>query len=281
MREMAKMMQALKSRASDQRGLTLIEVMVATGLWVLLGTLISGIMFSTIETQTSTLEVQGRYHAGRVALDRLRRELTMAFVSLHQAEDKRTKTVFKGESDRLLFATAAYEPLTRNSRQSDQLEVEYRVTNVRIKDETVRSLVRRVKYHIDDRPGSGGREELLVERVKRVEFEYFDKSRESWTSDWDVEVDDAQDMRKRLKELQTMREKVDSVREDEQTGVAGVVVADEADKQVDEAELDLMDGLVLPSRVRVRIVLADLEDEQREYVLETQVEIGMVEPLWY
>ena len=267
--------------ARSERGLTLIEVMVATGLWVLLGTLISGIMFSTIETQTSTLEVQGRYHAGRVALERMKRELTMAFVSLHQAEDKRTKTVFKGEADRLLFTTAAYEPLTRNSRQSDQLEVEYRVTNVRLKDESVRSLVRRVKYHIDDRPGSGGREELLVERVKRVEFEYFDKSRESWSNDWDVEVDDAQEMRQRLKELQALREKVDSVREDEQSGVAGVVVADEAEKQGDEAQLDLMDGLLLPARVRVRIILEDLEDEQREYVLETQVEIGMVEPLWY
>jgi hypothetical protein len=273
----------MRGRAfARERGLTLIEVMVATALWVLLGTLISGIMFSTLSTQRAILDVQERYHAGRVALDRLRRELTMAFVSLHQADDKRTQTIFRGGPDNLLFSTAAHEPLTRNAHQSDQLEVEYRIENVRSKDgASIRALVRRVKYHIDDRPGSGGREELLVERVKRIEFEYFDKSRESWRNEWEVQIDDALDMRKRLKELQALREHVDGVREDEQSGVAGVIVAEEADKQVDEAQLELMDGLFLPARVRVKIILEDTEDEALEHVLETQVEIGMTEPLWY
>lgn len=275
-------MTTLVERRCSQRGMTLIEVMVATGVWVLLGVLVAGIMFSTINTQEQVSELQSRFHGGRVALDRLRKELTMAFVSLHQAEDKRTRTVFIGESNRILFATAAHEPLTRDARQSDQLEVEYRVDSVRDdKGERTKALIRKVKYHIDDRPGSGGREEVLVEGIKELELEYFDKFREDWTSDWDVEIDDAQEMRARLKEVQAARETVDGVRDDEQSGIAGVVAADAADKQVDEVQAELMDGLFLPSRVRVRLVLEDPEEPDEEHAMETQVEITMIEPLWY
>lgn len=267
--------------------MTLIEVMVATGIWALLGTLVAGIMFSTIETQQRVLDLQERFHAGRVALDRLRKELTMAFVSLHQAEDKRTRTIFIGEANRILFDSAANEPLTRNARQSDQLEVEYRVDRVKNDDGVdVQALVRKVKFHIDDRPGSGGREEMLVEGVKDLRLSYFDKYRERWTDDWDVEIDDAVEMRARLKEVQAARENVEGARDT--AGESGIVdavategVASAADKVIDEAQAELMDGLFLPSRVKVTLVLEDPEDPSIEHVMETQVEITMIEPLWY
>lgn len=275
-------LQTFKSTLQGERGMTLIEVMVASALWVLTGTLIAGIMFSTLTTQNNILDLQGRYHAGRVALDRLRRELTTAFVSLHQSEEKRTRTVFIGQSDGITFNTSSHEPMQKNAHQSDQLEVEYRVGVVRTEDgKSVKGLIRRVKHHIDDRPGKGGREELLVEGVKELELEYFDKFRERWQSDWDVEVDDAEEMRVRLKQLNSVREQADGVRDDEQAGVAGVVAADLVDGQVDEAQLELMEGMFLPSRVRIRLVMEDPEDNEFEHVLETQVEITMVEPLWY
>lgn len=269
-----------------ERGMTLIEVMVAVAIWALMGTMVAGIMFSTISTQQRVLDLQARYHGGRVALDRLRRELTMAFVSLHQAEDKRTRTVFLGEGNRIVFDTAAHEPLTRDAKQSDQLEVEYRVDTVTGKNgDKVRALIRKVKFHIDDRPGSGGREEILVEGVKDLELSYFDKNRESWTDDWDVEIDDAVEMRERLKQVQQARDAVDDVRESEGQNLVesatNVVAADAGEKVIDEAQAELMDGLFLPSRVQVRLVLEDPEDELEEHVLETQVEITMIEPLWY
>ena len=60
-----------------------------------------------------------------------------------------------------------------------------------------------------------------------------------------------------------------------------MAAAGEADKVVDEAQAELMDGLFLPSRVRVRLVLEDPEDETAEHVMETQVEVTMIEPHWY
>lgn len=267
---------------SGERGMTLLEVLVASSLAVLLGTLTYGVVSTTVSTQEAATFIQNRFNAGRVAIERMRKELTMAFVSLHQADDKRTKTLFEGSRDRIVFDTAAHEPLTKDSHTSDQIEVEYRLERVPSSDdpdEQTQALVRRVKYHIDGRAGEGGREEVLVENVKTLEFEYFDKYREDWTEDWEVTIDDAIQMRERLKELNQMRDAAEGVRDDEQTGVAGVVVAAEADKQVDDAQLELLDGMVLPSRVKMRLVIEDRDGYI--FPMQSQVEITMTEPLWY
>ncbi len=279
----------IDGRRDAQRGMTLIEIVVAVAAMSLLGTLAYGVLMTTIRTQEDAQTIQERYHAGRIAIERMKRELTMAFVSLHQAEDQRTQTLFEGERSRLVFNTAAHEPLKRNARQSDQLEVEYALKSVRGRDGyQTDALIRRVKFHIDDRPGDGGREEVLVEGVRKLEFEYFDEFREDWTNDWEVRVDDAEEMRDSLKQVQEMRDKIDDLRNAEPatTGIAGlagaakdVATASAADEIVDEAELELLDGLVLPARVRVKMVLVDRDDS--EYLIESQVEIPMTDPLWY
>jgi len=263
-----------------RRGLTLIEVMVASAVLGIMGTLAFGVLMTTISTQDDSLEVQQRYHSGRIALERMRRELTMAFVSLHQGEDKRTITLFEGKRDRITFDTAAHEPLTRNAHQSDQLEVAYYVKSMTLEDgERTDALVRRVKFHIDDNPGEGGREEVLVEGVHKLELEYFDEAREDWEDDWEVRIDDAMEMRERLRQVQAMRDKVEDVANDEATGAAGTIIAAEAEKTIDGAEEELMDGLFLPARVRIRLTLYDALG--KDVVMEAQVEIPMTEPLWF
>ncbi|MFT7578999.1 MAG: general secretion pathway protein J [Myxococcota bacterium] len=252
--------------------MTLIEVTVAIFLVAVLGTTAASITWSTIQTQEDALVLHERYHMGRVAMTRLKRELSMAFVSLHQADDARTQTVFDGEDDRLLFATKAHEPVRRDAHQSDQLELEYFVN----KDQ---QLMRRVKFHIDDRPGKGGRVDIVAEGVRSLEFEYYDELNEDWRDDWKVEIDDAAEMRERLKLLQEERDKAEEVRSDDASGLAGVVAADAADEVIDDVASELSDGLLLPSRVKIRLTL--LDNREKELVTETQVEIPMVEPLWY
>ncbi|PIE65532.1 MAG: hypothetical protein CSA24_02540 [Deltaproteobacteria bacterium] len=257
---------------------------MATAVTAILGTLSYGVMMTAISTQEDALIVQERYHAGRIALERMRRELTMAFVSLHQAEDARTVTLFEGEDDRLVFNTGAHEPLKRNVRQSDQLEVEYFTKSVETEaGDKVDALMRRVKFHIDDRPGKGGREDILVEGVRKLELEYFDEYAEDWRDEWTVRIDDAIEMRQRLKEVQAVRDQLDDARNDGGASVAGAAVtalaAEAIDREVDSVELELMEGLFLPARVRIHLVLVDNDDN--EFHMETQVEIPMVEPLWY
>ena len=114
-------------RTRDARGMTLIEVMVAVSLLALMGMLVYGSLVITITSQQRAEVLQERYHAARVFLHRIKRELSMSYLSLHQAEDQRTQTLFDGESDQVIFNTSAYEPIRRDAHESDQIEVEYRL----------------------------------------------------------------------------------------------------------------------------------------------------------
>lgn len=271
-------------RTAGQRGLTLIEVAMAAAITAIIGTLSYGALNATITTQEEALLIQERFHSARITLDRMKRELTMAFVSLHQAEDKRTITIFEGEKNKIVFDTAAYEPLERDAHQSDQLELAYYVKAVNNRfGDRVDALVRRVKYHVDDRPGEGGREEVVVEGVTKLELEYYDPIREDWRGDWSVRVDDAADMRTKLKQIQQIRDKIDDVVNDEGHDLATAAVAAsagvDANKEIDKVSADVMDGMFLPARVRIRLTFQDSDGD--DISMETQVEIPMTEPLWY
>ncbi len=265
-----------------RRGMTLIEISVAVALLSVMGFLVYGSLVITIRSQQRAEVLQERYHAARVFLTRVKRELSMAYLSLHQAEDQRTQTLFEGERDRVLFNTSAYEPIQRDVHQSDQLEVEYRLDK---DEEGVESIIRRVKYHIDDDPGDGGIEEVIIHGVDSFEIEYYDKYGEDWDSDWDVIIDDAITKREEMKTLQMFRDQIDDARsEASDSGDLGrqagtEVVASAAEKELADLEGEVMDKLYLPSRIRIRVVIVDEED--REYLLETQTEIKVTDPLWY
>ena len=49
-------------------------------------------------------------------------------MSLHQAEEKRDRDPFQGENDSIIFNTSSHEPIRRGVEESDQLEVEHRLT---------------------------------------------------------------------------------------------------------------------------------------------------------
>jgi hypothetical protein len=97
-----------------------------------------------------------------------------------------------------------------------------------------------------------------------------------------VRVDDASEMRTALKLVREQGEAIKGQIEEAVGGaspVASVLGDALVDKKMEDAQGGLLDELFLPSRVRIRLVL--LDDEGREYVLQTQAEIPMTEPLWY
>jgi len=71
---------AIRRRTS---GMTLIEVMVAMALFAAVGALVYG-GFAQTSRAKQKLETQlDRYHEVRVALERMVREISMAYVSVH------------------------------------------------------------------------------------------------------------------------------------------------------------------------------------------------------
>ena len=267
-----------------ERGMTLIEVMVAVAILAMMGFMVYGGLYISLRSQERAEVLHERYHAARVFLGRIKRELSMAFISLHQSDEKDTVTLFEGEKDRVVFNTTSHEPIRRNAHESDQLEVEYYVGR---DDEGEQAIIRRVKRHVDERPGKGGREEVVLRGVKDFELEYFDLDKEDWTDDWEVIVEDAAEKRELLKIALQAREIADDLRGDDggtggfdaRKALTDVGTAAAIDKLADEAEGELLEQLFLPARVRIHLVLVD--DEDREYLLETQTELRVTNPLWY
>ena len=263
-----------------RRGMTLIEVAVAMAILGLMGIIAYGGLAVTIKSQRRADALHERYHAARVFLTRFKRELSMAFISLHQAEEKQTVTLFQGERDMVMFNTSSHEPIRRGVEESDQLEVEYRLD----RDEDGNpAIIRRVKHVIDDRPGRGGVESVAVRGVDDFELEYFDEMKEDWRSDWDVLIEDAEQKRGDMKLLLAAREELEDIRNDESGNMVDSLgremAANKGESAIDKLENEVLDQLFLPARIRIRLVLVD--DEDREYPMETQVELMVTEPLWY
>lgn len=261
---------------SRRRGMTLIEVAVAISILAVMGFLAYGGLTITIRSQARAEVMHERFHAARVFLQRFKSELRMAFVSLHQAEDKHTQTLFQGEKDSIIFNTSAHETIRKDAGESDQLEVEYRLDR---DDDGQPAIIRRVKYVIDDRPGRGGVEEVAVMGVADFELEYFDDMKEDWRRDWDVLIEDAVVKREQMKLLLQVREELEAIREGAETGIAGIAAANVGDKAVEKLEGQVLDDLFLPARVRIQLTLTD--EDGKEYPMETQIEIKVTEPLWY
>ncbi len=180
--------------------MTLLEVLIAIGLLATVGALAYTSINMTLKVQRRAARLQEHFHSGRLFLERIKRELTMAFVSLHQSDDQRTKTLFDGESDSLIFSTSAHNPVHRNAHQSDQMIVEYKLDSVDGRS----VIIRRAKYHIDDAPTADMSEEIAAVGVERLEFDYYDEDREDWSSDWQVEIDDAEEKRVQLKAVRAL-----------------------------------------------------------------------------
>ena len=108
-------------------GFTLLEVVVALGVLALIGTL----TFSTIASALNTrdlLEKDDRVnHYARVAMTRLRRDLSLAYLTKNTSALNTYRTIFVGkdnsEEDRVWFASLSHLRLYRDARECDQTEL--------------------------------------------------------------------------------------------------------------------------------------------------------------
>lgn len=180
-------------RRQQQRGLTLLEVLIASAILSLVASMIWVAFDQTGKMRTRLSERQEHDHLARVALTRITRDLRSAFLSLHVNQEQRAAaviTAFKGRSgnggSRLDFTTFTHRRLRRGTHEGDACEVGYQLLDHR-GDDTVRGmdLVRRESPRIDNDPERGGVIDVLVPGVKSFTVSYFDDATEQWTETWD------------------------------------------------------------------------------------------------
>lgn len=142
-----------------------------------------------------------RYAAGRLALTRLSREVSMAFLS-DNYDTKRYRerlTVFVGREDELLFTTMAHQRLYRDVKESDQAVVAYRLDSDP-ESPGEQALFRREKARLDDEPDRGGRSDLVADHVTSFRIRYWDRRRNDWAREWTTKsVDHANELPTRIR----------------------------------------------------------------------------------
>ena len=170
--------------ARSPRGFSLLEVMIAIAITAVIGAMAAGV-FQQVDHAATVARQQGERYAGaRLALTRLSRELSMAFLSEHydRARFRDRPTLFKGEGDQLLFTTMAHVRLVQDAKESDQAVVEYLVERDPVSGED--ALFRREKARLDDEPDRGGRKDLVATHVKALSLRYWDLKRKEWVREW-------------------------------------------------------------------------------------------------
>ncbi|MCL2447949.1 MAG: type II secretion system protein GspJ, partial [Polyangiaceae bacterium] len=132
-----------------------------------------------------------RVHEGREALQRIVRDLSAAYLSMHVPALPALmtgKTAFVGHSsmpyDRVDFTAFAHKRTTRDAHESDQAEVGYFV--VPNPDDTLKmDLVRREQTPIDLDPLKGGVVDVVAENVEEFHLKYLDPQTSNWVDNWD------------------------------------------------------------------------------------------------
>jgi len=180
-------MSARSSLRSRSRGLTLLEVLIAISVLSLIAMLIYGAFSVITKGKQVTTQLAERYRVGRVAMNRIARELSTAYLSAHVAATPSLNvraTAFVGTARRVDFNAFAHRRIVKDSHESDQCELSY-FTATHPKDNKILDLARREQMIPDDQPGKGGVVQILADDIDTFSLRYLDPLTGLWTDTWD------------------------------------------------------------------------------------------------
>jgi general secretion pathway protein J len=176
----------------SRRGLTLIEVMVAMVIIAIVSTLIYTGFVQTARNKERVESELAREHEIRSGLDRIVRELQMAYVSAQINPSPALQVVntcFVGSDfmagSRIDFTSFSHQRLYRDAHESDQNELSYYLGDDP-HDPGVKSLIRREQRRIDDDPRKGGEAAVLIANVRKFELGYLEPLTGQWLTTWDT-----------------------------------------------------------------------------------------------
>lgn len=182
---------ARKADRRSQRGLTLIELLVAMTILAFISVAIYQAMDGLRRSREGVDRITDRYREGRLAMARITRELQSAYLSEHAPIDpslRVVRTAFIGDrgspASTLHFNTFAHRRLVEGARESDQAEITY-FGSEDPDNAGVVDLARRIDTKVDEYPEKGGRVEVLATNIDLFELEYLDPLSGRWREEWD------------------------------------------------------------------------------------------------
>jgi general secretion pathway protein J len=174
-----------------RRGFTLLELLVALAILAMISIVIYS-AFSTMRKTKEGLErIEDRYREGRMAMARITRDLSSAYLSAHQPIDARLsvqKTAFVGKrdtpTDRVDFNCFCNQRRDRDAHESDQAEISYFGSENPDRSGTI-DLARRSSSRPDLDPRHGGTVEVLATDIDLFQLEYLDPQTALYNETWD------------------------------------------------------------------------------------------------
>jgi general secretion pathway protein J len=184
-------------RSRQQRGFTLIEIMLALALMAFLTSLLWGTFAQTAKVKMRIEKAQDRTHTVRVALMRMSREIEMAFVSFEATGTQDRRTMFSGIShsdyDELRFSWFGHMRMRADAAEGDTALVSY-FPQLDPENSMLTNLMRRETRRLEakDIKLIPGETYLLCPAVSRLKFAYYDYKQKDWREDWDTTKADGQ-----------------------------------------------------------------------------------------
>lgn len=179
--------------ARPRRGMTLIEVSVAIGIIAIIGVLTWGSIARSFDAYETVQGIDDSYHNVRVAMNRMAKELSMAYLTAqrrHRGQERIVTQFFKYEDSsplpELHFASFAHQVFLKDAKESDQAEISYFGENDP-EESGIVNLMRREAPRVDADYDEGGRAYVLAEDVRDFELRFFDPRKDDWTDEWDTE----------------------------------------------------------------------------------------------
>jgi general secretion pathway protein J len=180
------------ARRKRRAGLTLIEVMVAMAIIAIVSTLLYTGFTQTARNKRRIESEMERHNEIRMGLERMARELSMAFVSAQVNPSPALQVVNtafvgteSGGGSRIDFTSFSHQRLYRDAHESDQNELSYFLADDP-EDRSKNVIARREQQRIDDDPRDGGQAQVLIHDVTGFELSYLDPQTGEWLTTLDT-----------------------------------------------------------------------------------------------
>jgi len=179
-------------------GFTLIEVMVAVSILAVVSTLVWSTFRQTTLTKKNVEAQSIRYRTVRIALDRMAREIAMAFLSQNEdtaQAERRTRFVGRkrGTVDELTFSYFGHQRLYEDASEGDSALLAYYSEPDRDKRGTtnlMRRESRRLGYFKSE--DLAGQVDILCDDIVRLKLDYWDARDKQWREEWNTLSSDGQ-----------------------------------------------------------------------------------------
>lgn len=221
-----------------QAGLTLLEIMISIALLMLMMTVAWSTVVSTSDSKKMVEASQQRNHEIRVAMARMVRDLSHAYLSANEnqqvIDQTKRRTIFLGKSggtvDELRFSSFAHDPMWANADESEQTMISYGSMSDR-NDSRKTHLTRRETRRLSDDqldykqvPAST---DILIRDIQRVKFEYWDWRDKEWQESWNSTAADGERGRLPSRVRITVEIKIDERRTRKYTTQARLAMEEE------------------------------------------------------